>query len=79
MAAFQRALRKAAELAISDPAVAKAAVPRYTKIDKATTDLMRLGGYVTDIDKTRLQRVAALMLEFGYLKKPYDVSSLLVT
>ncbi|MGW0484039.1 ABC transporter substrate-binding protein [Nonomuraea sp. NPDC003214] len=79
VAAFQRGLRLATTTAISNSADAKAAILKYTKIEEATADLMRLGGYSTSVDKDRLQRVADLMLEFGYLKEKLDVSSLLLT
>ncbi|MFI6922790.1 ABC transporter substrate-binding protein [Nonomuraea spiralis] len=81
VAAFQRGLRKAVELAIANPAEAKAAMPKYTKIDQATAGAMTLGGYSTTVDKARLQRVADLMLQFkgdGYLAAPFDVSALLL-
>ncbi|NRQ38288.1 ABC transporter substrate-binding protein [Nonomuraea sp. NN258] len=78
VAAFQRGLRKAVDLAISTPAEAKAAMLKYTKIDQATADQMKLGGYSPTIDKARLQRVADLMVEFGYLKSAFDVAPLLL-
>ncbi|TMR96475.1 ABC transporter substrate-binding protein [Nonomuraea basaltis] len=74
VAAFQRALRQATELAISNSAEVNTALGKYTKIDKATADLMQLGGFSTSVTATRLQRVADLMLEFGYLKEKYDVN-----
>lgn len=78
VAAFQRALRKAAELAISNRGEVEAALAKYTKIDKAAVGSMELGGFSTSVDATRLQRVADLMLEFGYLKAKYDVNAMLV-
>ncbi|MEV4171723.1 ABC transporter substrate-binding protein [Nonomuraea sp. NPDC049709] len=77
VAAFQRALRKAAELAVSNPAEVAAALGKYTKIDAATAATMKLGGFSTSVDPVRVQRVADLMLEFGYLKQRLDVAPLL--
>lgn len=77
VAAFQRGLTKAAELAISNSEEVDAALAKYTKIDKATGDLMQLGGFSTGVNATRLQRVADLMLEFQYLQSKYDVTSLI--
>lgn len=77
VAAFQRALRKAAELARSDSAEVTAALRKYTKIDQATASTMKLGGFSTAVDPARVQRVADLMLEFGYLKQKFDVNSIL--
>ncbi|WP_431929966.1 ABC transporter substrate-binding protein [Nonomuraea jabiensis] len=78
VAAFQRGLRKAVELAISNPGEVKAALGKYTKIKPATTDLLALGGFSTSVDPTRLQRVADLMLEYGYLKTKFNASSMLL-
>ncbi|TYB47231.1 ABC transporter substrate-binding protein [Nonomuraea sp. PA05] len=77
VAAFQRALRKATELARSDSAEVTAALQKYTKIDQATASTMKLGGFSTAVDPARVQRVADLMLEFGYLKQRFEVSSIL--
>ncbi|WP_336208247.1 ABC transporter substrate-binding protein [Nonomuraea sp. LPB2021202275-12-8] len=78
VAAFQRALTKAIELAISNSAEVDTALTKYTKIDKATADLMQLGGYSTSVNGTRLQRVADLMLEFGYIKEKFEVAPLII-
>lgn len=78
VAAFQRALTKAIELAISNSAEVDTALTKYTKIDKATADLMQLGGFSTSVNGTRLQRVADLMLDFGYIKEKFDVAPLIV-
>ncbi|MGR6923565.1 ABC transporter substrate-binding protein [[Actinomadura] parvosata] len=77
VAAFQRALRKATELARSDSTQVTAALQKYTKIDQATASTIKLGGFTTTVDPARVQRVADLMLEFGYLKQKFDVSSIL--
>ncbi|MFE3450683.1 ABC transporter substrate-binding protein [Nonomuraea sp. NPDC059194] len=77
VAAFQRALTKAIELAISNSEEVDAALGKYTKIDAATADLMQLGGYSTSVNPTRLQRVADLMLEFSYLKSKFDVNTMI--
>ncbi len=77
VAAFQRALRKAAELALSNPAEVAPALEKYTKIDRATAATMKLGGFATAVDPAKVQRVADLMLEFGYLKQKFDVTSLI--
>ncbi|MGW0807834.1 ABC transporter substrate-binding protein [Nonomuraea sp. NPDC002799] len=78
VAAFRRGLLKATRLAISDSAEVDAALLKYTKIDKATAGLMRLGGFSESTDPARVQRVADLMLSFGYLKEKIDVSSMIL-
>lgn len=77
VAAFQRAVRKAAGLAVASPAEIAPALEKYTKIDRATAGEMKLGGYSTSVDAARLQRVADMMLEFGYLKQKFDVTPML--
>ncbi|MDF2711895.1 ABC transporter substrate-binding protein [Nonomuraea muscovyensis] len=79
VAAFQRALVKGAEQAISNSAEVKTALGKYTKIDPATADLMVLGGYSTSVNETRLQRVADLMLEFGYIPQKFEVKQMMLT
>ncbi|WP_113699359.1 ABC transporter substrate-binding protein [Nonomuraea lactucae] len=79
VAAFQRALLKATEVAISNSAEVDTALTKYTKIDKATADLMVLGGFSTTVNETRLQRVADLMLEFKYLPQKFDVKQMMHT
>jgi NitT/TauT family transport system substrate-binding protein len=79
VAAFQRALLKATELAVSNSAEVDTALTKYTKIDKATIDLMVLGGFSTTVNETRLQRVADLMLEFGYVPSKFDVKQMMLT
>lgn len=77
VAAFQRALSKGAELALSNPAEVAPALEKYTKIDRATAATMKLGGFATSVDPAKVQRVADLMLEFGYLKQKFDATPLI--
>ena len=52
-------------------------LPTYTKIDAATAAVITLGSFPTTLDETRLQRVADLMLEQGYLKSPLQAKAIL--
>ncbi|MFI9553524.1 ABC transporter substrate-binding protein [Nonomuraea endophytica] len=79
LAAFQRAIGKAQKLAAGDRKEVDAIIPTYSKIDQAAVTKIALGTFPTDLDPARLQRVADLMLEFGYLKQPLDVKTLLVS
>ncbi|MEV4888833.1 ABC transporter substrate-binding protein [Nonomuraea sp. NPDC055795] len=79
LAAFQRAIGKAQKLAAGDRKAVEAVIPSYSKIDKTAVTKITLGSFPTDLDAARLQRVADLMLEFGYLKQPLDVKTLLVS
>jgi NitT/TauT family transport system substrate-binding protein len=79
IAAFQRALGKAQQLAATDRKVVEQILPTYTKIDAATASVITLGIFPTTLSDTRLQRVADLMLEFGYLTKRPDAKALIYT
>ncbi|MBB2910045.1 NitT/TauT family transport system substrate-binding protein [Streptosporangium becharense] len=77
VAAFQRALAKAQNIAASDRKAVEEILPTFTKIDAATAAVITLGNYPTSLNETRLQRVADLMEEAGYLTSPIDAKSLL--
>ncbi|HEX6472923.1 MAG TPA: ABC transporter substrate-binding protein [Streptosporangiaceae bacterium] len=75
LAAFQRALAKAQAL-LADRQTLAQVLPTYTQIDAATAATIHTGVYPTSINTTRLQRVADIMRQYGYLKNPLDVKSL---
>ncbi|RAY11692.1 ABC transporter substrate-binding protein [Actinomadura craniellae] len=77
VAAFQRAMAKAQALA-SDRAVLQQVVPQYTKIPANVVAVVSLNGFPTSTSATRLQRVADVMQQFGYLKTKLDVKSLVI-
>ena len=76
LAAFQRAVGKA-QADMADRSIVEQTLPTYTKITPATAPLLKLGSWPPTIDPTRLQRVADLMLQFGFLKQPFDVKPML--
>jgi NitT/TauT family transport system substrate-binding protein len=77
VAAFQRALRRAA-LDAADRREVENIVPAYIPgITAQTTALMALGSYPATLSRTRLQRVADLMTEFGLLTHHLDVTPML--
>ncbi|MEV4093571.1 ABC transporter substrate-binding protein [Streptosporangium saharense] len=78
LAAFQRALLKAQAIAANDRKAVAEAIPQYTKINAQTAQIMQLPGFPVTTNAVRLQRVSDLMLEYGYLTKPFDVNSLLL-
>ncbi len=78
LAAFQRALGKAQQLVANDRKIVDEVLPKYTKIDAATAAVIALGSYPTSLSEERLQRVADLMKEYGYLKTDLDVKSLIL-
>jgi len=61
----------------SDPAVVRAALPRFSDIDKTTASLISLGTYPSTLNGIRLQRVADLMHGNGVLADRLDVQALL--
>ncbi|MEV4286463.1 ABC transporter substrate-binding protein [Nonomuraea bangladeshensis] len=77
LAAFQRAIAKAQQLASSDRKEIEAMLPKYTKIDAKTASVITLGTYPSELNANRLQKVADLMLEYGYLKNSIDVKSVI--
>ncbi len=77
VAAFQRALLKAQAIAASDRKAVAEVLPQYTKITAQTAEIMQLPGFPITTNAVRLQRVSDLMSEYGYLSKPFDVTSLL--
>ncbi|MEV5898288.1 ABC transporter substrate-binding protein [Nonomuraea fuscirosea] len=78
LAAFQRAIAKAQQLASSDRKEVEAILPTYTKIDAKTAAAITLGAFPTTLDPARLQKVADLMLEYKYISSPVDVKSMIV-
>lgn len=74
-AAFARAIYKA-QLLLADRNVLAQVLPTYTKIDASTAATIHTGIYPTSINTTRLQRVADIMQQYGYLKHPIDVKAL---
>ncbi|MEV4477215.1 ABC transporter substrate-binding protein [Nonomuraea sp. NPDC049504] len=77
LAAFQRAMAKAQQIAATDKSAVTAILPTYTKIPAETAATINLGAYPTTLDARNIQRVADLMLEAGLLKQKMDVSSMI--
>ncbi|WP_329431269.1 ABC transporter substrate-binding protein (plasmid) [Streptosporangium sp. NBC_01495] len=77
VAAFQRAIGKAQQIAAKDRKAVEEVLPTYTKIDAATAATIALGNFPTTMDPNRLQRIPDAMLEHDYLTKPFIVKELL--
>jgi NitT/TauT family transport system substrate-binding protein len=79
VAAFQRAIEKAQELAASDPQDVRQILPTYiTGMEPQIANVMTLGTFNTTLSATRLQRVANVMEELGWLPPDFPASSMLV-
>ncbi|MEQ4723020.1 ABC transporter substrate-binding protein [Nonomuraea sp. B19D2] len=77
-AAFQRAVARAQRLAATNRAELAEVVPLYTQTPKQAVMTMAMGTFPTSLSPKRIQRVADLMYEFGYLKAKVDVASMVV-
>lgn len=77
VAAFQRAINKAQQLIADDRKLVEQVLPTYTKIDPKTASIIHIARYPTSVSRTRIQRVADVMLQYGYLKTRFDAGSLL--
>ncbi|NUW38107.1 ABC transporter substrate-binding protein [Nonomuraea sp. SMC257] len=79
MAAFQRAMAKAQNIAATDRSAVTKILPTFTKIPAATAATINLGNYPTTLSAQRIQRVADLMVEYGFIKNKIDVAPMIVT
>jgi len=71
-AAFVRAIEQGQRIANSDAPAVQAAMARYDKLPPEVTAAMVLSRYpIGPVDETRIQRVAAAMLQFGMLGQQY--------
>ncbi|MER6942575.1 ABC transporter substrate-binding protein [Nonomuraea sp. NPDC000554] len=78
LAAFQRAMAKAQNIAATDRSAVTKILPTFTQIPAATAATINLGNYPTTLSPQRIQRVADLMLEYGFIKQKIDVNSMIV-
>ncbi|MFC5831752.1 ABC transporter substrate-binding protein [Nonomuraea insulae] len=77
LAAFQRAMAKAQNIAATDRSAVTKVLPTFTKIPAETAATINLGAYPTTLSAQRIQRVADLMLDSGMLKQKMDVSPMI--
>ena len=79
--AFDIALQAGQQIADTDRAAVEAAYVALPQgqghVDRVTAALMALSNYPLGITPVQLQRVADVMLQFGLLKKRFDVGQLL--
>lgn len=79
LGAFQRAMAKAQNVAATDRSAVTKILPTFTNIKAETAATINLGNYPTTLSAQRIQRVADLMLEYGFIDKKIDVASMIVT
>jgi len=77
LAAFQRALRKAASVANDDRSKIEPLLVKYAKVDEDTSRLVNFPDFGSALDARPLQRVPDLMLQMGALTTKLDVTSMI--
>ena len=71
-AAFVRAIEQGQAIAASDPTAARTAIGKADQLSPEVTGVMMLPDYpVGPVDEKRIQREAAVMLQFGTLGRAY--------
>ncbi|HEY0450979.1 ABC transporter substrate-binding protein [Actinophytocola sp.] len=78
IAAFQRAMQKGTDLALSDRSLVEPLLVEFSGVDEDTAKMATLLTFQSKLDATRLQRVPDLMLEFGVIKNTIDASKMVV-
>jgi NitT/TauT family transport system substrate-binding protein len=78
IAAFQRAMVAASELAAGDPESVVEILPTYTSLTPELAAELAQPEYVSTIDVSRLATVVELMVEFGLLDAALDVEALVI-
>ncbi|WP_405590773.1 ABC transporter substrate-binding protein [Streptomyces sp. NBC_01092] len=78
LAAFQRAIKAAVEIAEKDPSVVRTTLPTYTKVTEEQAEAIDLPVFPPTMDATQLTRLTGLMEKQGLLKKSIDPATLLV-
>lgn len=78
VAAFQRAMQRGTDLALSDRSLVEPMLVKHSKVDEATAKMATLLTFQSKLDATRIQRVPDLMMEFNVIRTPIDVESMVV-
>jgi NitT/TauT family transport system substrate-binding protein len=79
VAAFTKAIQKGQQIAAAnDNAAVRQILPTYTKISAQIAASMTLGVYPTSLSATRMQHVADLLYQIGFLPKKLNASSLIL-
>jgi NitT/TauT family transport system substrate-binding protein len=78
IAAFQRAMVRASQLAADEPDRVVEILPEYTELTPELAATLTQPEYVSEIDASDLTVVVDLMVEFGLLEEAPDVNSLVI-
>ena len=79
VAAWQKVMERATNEAKQDRPKVESLLQEFAKIDPDTAKLSTLLQFQSSLDATRIQRVVALMLEFGVIKENIDVSQMIAS
>jgi NitT/TauT family transport system substrate-binding protein len=77
VAAFQRAMTEASQVAATNTAYVRSELPRFiTTMKPAIANVITLPTYNTTLTLARMERVANVMIRLGQLPKNFDVKSM---
>jgi NitT/TauT family transport system substrate-binding protein len=62
----------------TDHKIVQSILPSYTKITPQVAATLSYGSYPSTLSATRLQRVADVMQQYGYLTNKVDIKTLLI-
>lgn len=80
VAAFTRAIDEAQQTAATNQTLVRQLLPTYIQgLKPAIANVMGLGTFNTTVSLTRMNRVAAVMEQYGQLPKNFNVKSMLYT
>jgi NitT/TauT family transport system substrate-binding protein len=77
VAAFQRAMARAQQVAASDHGLVVRTVPTYTSTKAGVASIMSFDTFPTTLTATQLRNAASLMLQNGFLHRQLDVTPML--
>lgn len=78
VAAFQRALIAATDIAADDPERVVDVLPSYSELDAQAAATVTQPEFVARIDRAEIQRIVDLMVAFEFLEQPVDLDRIIV-
>lgn len=78
IAAFQRAMRRGTDLALSDRALVEPVLVEFSGVDEKTARAATLLTFRSTLDAERIQRVPDLMREFEVIPEEIDAAAMIV-
>jgi NitT/TauT family transport system substrate-binding protein len=78
VAAFQRAIIAATDIAANDPERVVEVLPTYSELDARAAATVTQPEFAARIDRDEIQRIVDLMVEFEFLEEPVDLDEIIV-